>query len=476
MVELASDPVAVVDAASTRPLTKAERDSLKAQRKAEQDQLKPALSKLGAQVRSQVQSAYNGIKVSVARKDLLPCEALPGQGGAPRADLKPTNVTSVPYLGVDQVWQDNGYTGAGVKVAIIDTGIDYTHATFGGPGTTEAFEAASKANTSRTDAWFGPAAPRVKGGWDFVGDSYNASDPANSTPKPDANPIDCNGHGTHVAGTTGGGGVTGRRHPLHGPYDATTSEDSCLPGGPGRGAGGGPVRAEGVRLRGLDRRHRRGHRLGRRQRDGRDQHVARIRLRHRRRPGLSGSQQRCRQGNRRGGLRGQRRPQPVSGRFPGRRQRGDQCRGQRLHRDLPRRDAQRRRPGDRGDQRQRRRPRGGTLRRGGPDGRPDHRGGERGPRLRSERRLRRRRAAAPAARPRPAHDRRHHPRHLRPRGPRRVRPAGRRRRRRHDQRQRHPSPVRGDDHRGPRRQRWPLGGVPRHHPVPRRDEQATASR
>lgn len=103
MVELASDPVAVVDAASTRPLTKAERDSLKAQRKAEQDQLKPALSKLGAQVRSQVQSAYNGIKVSVARKDLPALEALPGVKAVQRVQThEPTTLTSVPYLGVDR--------------------------------------------------------------------------------------------------------------------------------------------------------------------------------------------------------------------------------------------------------------------------------------------------------------------------------------------------------------------------------------
>ena len=121
------------------------------------------------------------------------------------------------------MWQDNGYTGAGVKVAIIDTGIDYTHATFGGPGTPEAFAAASANNTTNR-AWFGDDAPRVKGGWDFVGDSYNASDPANSIPKPDANPIDCSGHGTHVAGTTGGGGVTEDGAPYTGPYDATTSE------------------------------------------------------------------------------------------------------------------------------------------------------------------------------------------------------------------------------------------------------------
>ncbi|OMQ13848.1 hypothetical protein A7K94_0220725 [Modestobacter sp. VKM Ac-2676] len=49
------------------------------------------------------------------------------------------------------------------------------------------------------------------GGRDFVGDTYNA-DPASPAfqpvARPDDNPLDCNGHGTHVAGTAAGYGVT----------------------------------------------------------------------------------------------------------------------------------------------------------------------------------------------------------------------------------------------------------------------------
>ncbi|MEM0515650.1 S8 family serine peptidase [Pseudoalteromonas sp. YIC-827] len=76
---------------------------------------------------------------------------------------------------------DNGLaSGKGVRVAVLDTGIDYTHAAFGGEGTLEAY-AAAIADDSVT--W-----PQgiVKGGYDF----YNM----------DPDPID-NGtnHGTHVS-------------------------------------------------------------------------------------------------------------------------------------------------------------------------------------------------------------------------------------------------------------------------------------
>ncbi len=50
---------------------------------------------------------------------------------------------------------------------------------------------------------------KVAGGYDFVGNDYDASsdDPALNTPEPDPDPLDCNGHGSHVAGTAAGHGV-----------------------------------------------------------------------------------------------------------------------------------------------------------------------------------------------------------------------------------------------------------------------------
>lgn len=89
-----------------------------------------------------------------------------------------------------------GATGAGIKVAVIDTGIDYHHPDLGGG--------------------FGAGYP-VAFGYDFVGDRYDAATGGGryQIPHPDADPDDCNGHGTHVAGIVGArgdaaaGGVVG---------------------------------------------------------------------------------------------------------------------------------------------------------------------------------------------------------------------------------------------------------------------------
>ena len=59
-----------------------------------------------------------------------------------------SNSSSVPLIGAPAVWKAKGETGQGVRVGVIDTGIDYTHADFGGPGTLGAYNAAKASNTS----------------------------------------------------------------------------------------------------------------------------------------------------------------------------------------------------------------------------------------------------------------------------------------------------------------------------------------
>ncbi|KAI9140222.1 peptidase S8/S53 domain-containing protein [Paraphysoderma sedebokerense] len=84
-------------------------------------------------------------------------------------------------------YQELGLTGKNVKVGVIDTGIDWKHPAFAIPG--------KKCTT------FAGEGCRVKYGKDFVGDNFDGS--AKSI-FPDNDPMDCNGHGTHVAGIIGG--------------------------------------------------------------------------------------------------------------------------------------------------------------------------------------------------------------------------------------------------------------------------------
>ena len=128
-------------------------------------------------------------------------------------------------------WQSTGLFGDGIRVGIIDTGIDYTHANFAGPGTPEAYEAIDP-----TDATGVFPTAKVVGGTDFAGDDYDADsdDPAINTPVPDDNPLDCNGHGSHVAGTAAGFGVNDDGSTFDGDYSTLTGSDlNAMTIGPG---------------------------------------------------------------------------------------------------------------------------------------------------------------------------------------------------------------------------------------------------
>ncbi|KAI0883496.1 subtilisin-like protein [Annulohypoxylon maeteangense] len=88
------------------------------------------------------------------------------------------NDTFTPHVmtQVDKL-RANGVTGKGVKIGIIDSGVDYTHPALGG--------------------CFGSEDCLFTFGTDIVGDDYNGD----NTPVPDADPYDgCGGHGTHVSG------------------------------------------------------------------------------------------------------------------------------------------------------------------------------------------------------------------------------------------------------------------------------------
>ncbi|KAA2253525.1 S8 family serine peptidase [Solihabitans fulvus] len=133
-----------------------------------------------------------------------------------------TNADAVQLTKALNVWQQYGKFGDGVRVAIIDDGLDYTHADFGGPGTPEAYKAI---DSTKVDPSYFPTA-KVVGGYDLAGNNYDgAGKKAPNKPVPDPNPLACGEHGTHVAGSLGGFGVNADGSTFRGDYSKLTSAD-----------------------------------------------------------------------------------------------------------------------------------------------------------------------------------------------------------------------------------------------------------
>jgi minor extracellular serine protease Vpr len=183
----------------------------------QQDRLRGQLASRGAQEIYSMKIGANGIAVAATVRDLAEIGQL---NGVKSIAALPThtvnNETSVPWIGTPQVWESLGYTGENIHIAIIDTGIDYLHASFGGSGDPADF--AANDPTTLTDGGF---TAKVAGGYDFVGDDYDASTPGLDVPQPDPDPLDCNGHGTHVAGTAAGFGVAADGTTYSGAYDTS---------------------------------------------------------------------------------------------------------------------------------------------------------------------------------------------------------------------------------------------------------------
>jgi subtilisin family serine protease len=186
-----------------------------------QQALLPSLQNLGAHVLYRQQRAYNGIAVYVDADKISQLAALPGVKAIhPMAILQANAFSSVDFLSTRTFWNKAysagvGIHGENIKVAVIDTGLDYIHTNFGGPGTDAAY--ASVSDKSPVPNPYFPTA-KIPGGFDFAGDLYTGG----NTPAPDPNPLDGNGHGTGCASLVGGFGTNFGGSTYMGNYDSTT--------------------------------------------------------------------------------------------------------------------------------------------------------------------------------------------------------------------------------------------------------------
>ena len=177
----------------------------KQEAKKQQDAFLKRVRKVDSSARliAQVQMVMNAVFVEVDAAALPQLAQDPAVVRiAPVANYEMDLSETVPYIGASAV-QDMGYDGSGIKVAVLDSGIDYTHAALGGSGDPADY-AANDPNIIEPGTF--PTA-KVVGGYDFVGSDWPTFGPE----APDPDPLDDGpgaGHGTHVGHIIGGeGGV-----------------------------------------------------------------------------------------------------------------------------------------------------------------------------------------------------------------------------------------------------------------------------
>ncbi|AOZ91053.1 S8 family serine peptidase [Paenibacillus crassostreae] len=154
-----------------------------------------ATSEAGAQFNREYTKVFNGYSITLPGNQIDQLLDLPGvksiypnveyhaldvvesEGFTPSMDV------SAPFIGADQMWE-SGYSGKGIKVGVIDTGIDYNH-------------------PSLKDAY--------SGGYDFVDDDADPMEtlPDETKPLKNGKTYDTS-HGTHVSGT-----IVGQGDPEH---------------------------------------------------------------------------------------------------------------------------------------------------------------------------------------------------------------------------------------------------------------------
>lgn len=177
MVEVEADSVAQVAVNSGKTLSqlsKAEIASLKGAALSKVQAVIPAATQLGGQVRQQYGLLLPAFSMEIENGKVEELRKLPGVKSVTYVNsYQPENKVSAPLIGAAALHAE-GYDGTGTVIAIVDTGINYSH---------EAFGAQSNLDPNG----------KVIGGWNFADNDAEVQSAPGTSP-----------HGTHVAGTAAG--------------------------------------------------------------------------------------------------------------------------------------------------------------------------------------------------------------------------------------------------------------------------------
>ncbi len=193
------------------PWSAEQQRSYVSQLKARQAAVISGAQALGATVAGQLTMASNGVLMSIDAGQLGALSRVTSVSGVMLVeDAQLALVTTTAYVGANAVRaRTPSIDGSGIRIAVLDSGIDFTHYNLGGAGTRAAYLAAYGAPTCQATAqnttlpaWNS----KVIGGYDFVGENWPTTSAAL---QPDPNPIDCQGHGSHVADIAGGRSADG---------------------------------------------------------------------------------------------------------------------------------------------------------------------------------------------------------------------------------------------------------------------------
>ena len=102
---------------------------------------------------------WNGVSIKVDGREINAVKQLPGVKAVypvatveldPIANDSPEMKTALAMTGADNAQSELGFSGQGIKVAVMDTGVDYDHADLGGDGVRARTARSSRPRGSRT--------------------------------------------------------------------------------------------------------------------------------------------------------------------------------------------------------------------------------------------------------------------------------------------------------------------------------------